>query len=271
MRDGKSRDEKLPVELLELRGRVTRHGKGIAARMHWEAYNSGAAYETMADEDGRYSVTVAQKGRHFVRVRAGDGRTFARDFSVGDLQRYDIEIPENKVAITVVTEKGTPVVAARITYEVLTPPPEGPQEDVGQRRTDKEGKATLPPLPSGTLKASISAEGFRQAETQPLEITEKTGDEEILVTLTTGAGMRVHILDSMGSPAANARVWSQSENAHTVADASGTAVFEEPLFAGAPLIAFDARGSMGFFRYSGDEEQTLFIPPSGPPILVRFL
>jgi hypothetical protein len=271
MRDGKSREERLPVELLELGGRVTRRGKGVAARIHWEAYNSGAAYETVADDDGRYSVTVAQKGRHFVRVRGDDGRTFARDFSVGDVQRYDIEIPANQIRMRVVTGQENPVVAARIFYEVLTPPPEERQEDVGQRRTDKEGKATLPPLPPGTLKASISAEGFRPAEIQPLEITEKTEDEEILVRLTTGAGIRLHILDSTGSPAVNARIWTESESSGAMADASGTAVFEEPLSAGAPLVAFDTRGSMGFFRYSGDEEQTVQIPPSGPPILVRFL
>ena len=273
MRDGKSRDEKVPVELIELSGRVTLNGKGVPARIHWEAYNSGAACEAAADDDGRFSVTVAQKGKYFVTVgfRGGHGRTFTRDFLVGDLRTYDIEIPGNKVLVRVVSGSGNAVAGARVSYEIRTPPPEDLQKDADVRLTDQDGKAELPPLPAGMLTAHVSAQRYRTAEIQPLEITETTGEREILVTLTAGAGIQIHILEPGGSPASGARVWSEGENASATADASGTAVFEEPLATGAPLIAFDAAGSMGFSRYSGEDEQTIQIPTSGPPFIVRFL
>jgi len=273
MRDGRSRDEKLPVDLMKVSGRVTLRGRGVAARIRWEAYNSGAHNETQSDDDGNYSLILAQKGMHFVTVRRDDGRTFTKLLiPVLASGNYDVEIPENHVVVTVTTvtsNQETPVAASRVGYEVKAPPPADQQVAIGEQNTDQEGKAPLPPLPSGFLVAHVFAKGFRPAQSQPIEITEKTGDVEVPVRLTAGSQTLVHILSSTGSPAADAQIWTQSGGA--TADSSGTAVFEVPLPEGAPLVTFDTSGSMGFFRSSGDQEQTCRIPPSGPPIIVRFL
>ena len=273
MRDGRSRDEKIPVSLMEVSGRVTRRGKGVAARIRWEACNSGAHNETQSDDDGRYSLVLAQKGTYVVVVRRDDGPTFQKNFvSVVDSGEYDVEIPENHVVVTVTTvttNQETPVAAAFVGYEVDSQPTGGLQVNMGDQRTDQDGRTLLPPLPSGFLVLHVFAPGFRPARSEPLEITEKTGDAEVPVRLTAGSQTLVHVLGSTGSPAANARIWS-GENV-SVTDSSGTAIFEVPLPEGAPLVMYDTSGSMGFFRSSGEQEQTFEIPPSGPPIIVRFL
>ncbi len=268
LRDGASRELSLRAELYQISGRVTQRGRGISARIHWEAYNRGGRIETESADDGTYSLSVAQNGRYFVLVGLNEGRIYSRDFEVDHGRQYEIEVPGNRVAISVADSRGDPIPNARVRFEVRGLLPQRPRESLGERTTRSDGRLFLPPLPLGELEVTVDAAGYRSARTRPLRISDDTGEEELNVTLTRGAGVRIRVIESSGLVAVNAPVWSGDVDGVTGAD--GVAVFEEAIRGGAPLVTFDSRGCLGFFRYLGEEEQTLQIPRCGPPILVRF-
>lgn len=266
LRDGKSREHAVQVEITEVRGRITHRKQGVAARLRLEAFNTGSTFDARSESDGRYSLRVAQLGRHFLRIRTEGGALFNKTLVVGNPDSYDVEIPSNSIRVNVLSN-GVPVPRARVAYEIRSPPNET-QQEVGFLETDSEGSVMLPPLSAGTLRVRASAKGFIAAVAQPLAVTEGS-DETIAVTLKPGDGVVVRILDPSGAPASRAVTWSEATAA--VADELGVAVLQASLPRGAPLVTFDISGNMGFFRYSGDEEQVVQIPRPGPPIVVRFL
>ncbi|MBK9089982.1 MAG: carboxypeptidase regulatory-like domain-containing protein [Holophagales bacterium] len=257
------------MEVIELQGHVTRSGKGIAATLRWEAANTGARYDTVADEDGLFHLLVAQKGLYGVGLRPAEGASFARDVEVRESGTHDFDAPANAVTVLVTSSNGMPVAEARVAYDVRRPPPQSEQLETGSPMTDSSGRVVLPPLPVGSLSIRVTAKGYRAGTAGPLDITPQTAAPQVDVVLGPGAGIRLSLREPGGSPAGGARVWS--EQWMTRADAAGVAVCEEELTVGEPLVAFDSLGRMGFFRYAGGQDQLLAIPESGPPLVVRFM
>ena len=265
--DGASRDERVPVEVFEINGTVRRAGRPTPAEMKWDMGNDVATVRARAGPDGEYRLYVAQPGHWGVGVRDDQGRTFVDACHVTADVRCDIDVPSNRVRARVVDPEDRPVPAARIDFEVHRQGPERLRVDVGGGVTDEAGLAELPPLRPGMLSLSVRADRFAPASAGPVEIADGT-DKEVTVRLRAGAGLRLTITSASGIPARQARVWSG--NYGVVADEAGLALFERPIPQGAPLIAFDLRGDMGFSRFPGGDSFELRIPAPGPPIQVRF-
>lgn len=268
LRDGESRDERLPVEVFEVFGTVRRAGRSMLAEMKWEMGNGVAEVRARTDADGEYRLFVAQPGEWGVGLRDEQGRVFGDACVVASDVRCDFDLPSNVVRARVVDEADRPVAGARIDYEVHGPGPERLRVDVGGEATNDAGLAELPPLRAGLLTLSVRAERFAPATAGPIEITESTTEREVVVRLRDGARLRILISAAGGGPARKARVWSGAYGA--VADDDGLAILESPLSPGAPLIAFDLGGAMAFSRFPGGDSFEIRIPRPGPPIQVRF-
>lgn len=267
LREGESREERLPVELFEVHGTVRRGGRPLPVEMRWEMGNDVALFRTRTDEDGTYRVFVAQPGRWGVGLRDAEGRVSGEACVVTSDARCDFDVPANRVAVRVVDEADGPVAGAKVSFVVHGSAPEADPRDMGGVVTDTGGSATLPPLPSGSLALKVVAEGFAPGTAGPIDISEATTDDEVTVRLRKSAGIRISIFTPEGQPARQAKVWSGANGAE--ADQSGVAQFDSPLAPGSPLIAFDLRGEMAFTRFPGGESCEIRIPRSGPPIVVR--
>jgi hypothetical protein len=273
LRDGQSRDEEIPIEVTEVRGRVTRRGQGYAARLVFAAPNADERTKAEADAEGNYQVLVAQPGEYSVVIRDERGRDFDQRCAVATDRpenSCDFDLPANAVVVRVGTEDGAPLPdSARVSFDLKAPPPRSATITFGYGLAlDRDGSVLLPPLPNGFLFVEGQAEGYRVTSAgAPLEITNDLGISEVPVILRKGSGIRLRIVDPAGRPATQARIWSGPYGA--IADGSGIAAFDNPLSAGSPLVAYDAAGRMLFTRYSGNEEDTLRIPQSAPPFRIH--
>lgn len=268
LRNGESRDERVPVAVFEVHGTVRRGGRPMPAEMKWEMGNGVAALWTRTDADGRYSLFVAQPGDWGVGMRDESGRVFGESCVVTSDLRRDFDVPSNRIRARVVDEKDDAVSGVRVDYEVHGPGSEHQRRNVGSEVTDEAGVAVLPPLRAGQLTLKVFAEGFAPGTSEPLEVTEVTSEQEITVRLRRGAGIRLTVVTADGTPARRAQVWAGRNG--FAADETGIVVFETSLAPGSPLIAFDLRGEMAFTRFPGGESFEIRIPRSGPPIRVRF-
>ncbi len=265
MRAGASREVEVPIEVVEVTGTIKKKGVGLLAGLKWEAVNQGGTVFSRSDENGRFSLRLPHPGPWGVGIRGDDGSEWSEDVEVGRNRTFDFDLPSNKVTIKVTSPSGTPVSEARVMYEVVGP--SGARIDFGTRTTNADGEVSLPVVPLGRLTTKAFAKGFRPADGAPLEVQEGTGRAIVRIQVIEGAGIRVHVVSPDGSPSAGAIVWSGDLG--TTADGNGVAVFEQELPSRAPLVAFDVKGNMGFFRFEADE-QSIRIPMSGPPIRVRF-
>jgi hypothetical protein len=276
LRDGASREEVVPVELTEIRGRVTRRGAGIVARLRFESNNAGVAADAVTDEDGRYRVVVAQPGGYSVTVRNETGPEHGAGCWVprqAAQVECDIDVPANAITVRVRTEDGSDVPpSARVTYRVDEPPPSGKTiHGPGSLSLGADGAAELPPLPNGVLSSEARADGYRVTSAAPLVVADDT-KVDVTIVLRKGTGIRFTLVDPSGRPAAGARLWSRRDLQYgVITDTSGVGRWEQPLAPGSPLLSFDQGGRMLFARYTGDPEQTLRFPEPGPPVSVRFL
>lgn len=276
LREGRSRDEEIPIELSKVSGRVTRRGDGYPASLLFEAVNTGVGARVATDQGGHYNVVLGQPAGYSVVIHGEGGPDHSGGCNVvpGTPEtRCDFDVPANAVVVHVQTEDGSPVPSsARVHYEVNDPPPSikvlfGPGSGV----VDAEGSVALPPLPNGILSVSARADGYRVTSAAPFVVTDETAKGELTVVLRKGAGIRFTILDPSGRPAPGVRVWTRRDYGYGVeTDSNGVAQWEQPLPAGSPLLGYDVSGRMMFTRYSGDQEQTLRFPAPGPPFLVRF-
>ena len=267
LRDGESREIRLPVGISEVHGIVRRNGRPMAAEMRWEIGNGVASLQTRADPDGHYRFLLAQSGNWGVGLRDEAGRVFAESCAVNGDTRCDFDVPANRLRVRVTDGNGAAVQKAAVSYRVLDPAGGGTPRELGGETTDGEGVAELPPLRSGLLNVDVRAEGFAPGRASPVEVTAETREREVAVVLRHGAGIRISVVAPDGTPARQARVRSGVHGA--VADESGVARIEAPLSPGSPLVVFDLRGEMAFTRFSGEESSEVRIPRSGPPIRVR--
>lgn len=268
LREGESREERLPVELFEVHGAVRRGGRPLSVEMKWEMANDVALFRTRTDDDGTYRVFVSQPGRWGVGLRDAEGRVSGEVCVVSTDVRCDFDVPANRVAVRVVDEADAPVAGAKVSFAVRGSAPEADPRDMGGVVTDTDGSATLPPLPSGTLAVKVLAEGFAPGTAGPVDISEATTNDEVMVRLRKSGDIRISIFTPEGQPARQAKVWSGANGAE--ADQTGVARFDSALAPGSPLVAFDLRGEMAFTRFPGGESFEIRIPRSGPPIVVRF-
>jgi hypothetical protein len=263
----------IAIRPFEVSGRVTAGGTPATAKLHFWAVNTGLSFDTDANEDGNYRITLVRRGRLRVGIRLPGFEPFGADLRLdGDEprdERADFDVPVNRVAVRVLDAKsGDPIPAAVVFVEDLQ---HGPNMS---ELTDDSGLATVPPLATGSYEITASAKGYQGSTPRKVDIDESTRDTEIEIGLRKSPGIRLRVLDVRGEPLASASVAAMSgangiSSAKTGGD--GIAVLLDPFFLDQPLVAWDAAGHIGVFRWSGDDLQDLVIPPSAPPILVRFV
>jgi hypothetical protein len=263
----------IPIRPFEVWGRVTAGGKPIAARLRFSGVNTGLSFETDADEDGIYRIALVKRGPFQVGIRGPGFEEFGTSLRLeGDEPRdehVDFDIPMNRVLVRILDAKsGDPIPMANAFVA------DSQHGRNFSALTDDSGLVTLPPLKKGSYEITGDAKGYQGSKPQTVDVDEKTGDEEIEIRLQKSAGIRLRVLDARGEPLGGATAGAMSganmiSEARTEAD--GVAVLLDPFLAGQPLVAWDAAGHIGVFRWSGDDQQDLVIPLSAPPVLVRFV
>jgi hypothetical protein len=263
----------IAIRPFEVSGRVTAGGTPAAARLRFWAVNTGLAFETEADDYGNYRIALVRRGQYQVGIRRPGFEPFAVDLELeGDEPRdewADFAVPANRVIVRIFdAESGLPIPSAAA---LVTDLRQGPSFGQG---TDDSGLATLPPLKKGSYEITATAKGYQRSAPQTVLVDESTRDKELEFRLPKSAGPRLRVLDAGGEPLAGASVCAMS-GANVITGmrtgADGIVVLPNPFPSGQPLAAWDTGGRIGVFRWSGDDEQDLVIPPSALPILVRFV
>jgi hypothetical protein len=235
--------------------------------------NAGLSFETDADDSGNYRIELVKRGRFQVGIFRPGFEAFAADLRLeGDEprdERADFDVPVNRIAVRILdAESGQPIPAATA---FVTDLQQGPNFGQG---ADDSGRATLPPLKKGSYRITANAKGYQESAPQTVVIDDSSQEKELDFSLRKSTGPRLRVLGAGGEPIAGASVGAMSgANAISAArtGADGIVVLAVSFPPGQPLVAWDTAGRLGVFRWSGDEQQDLVIPPSSPPILLRFV
>ncbi|HEX7579097.1 MAG TPA: carboxypeptidase regulatory-like domain-containing protein [Thermoanaerobaculia bacterium] len=260
----------IPIRPFEVSGRVTAGGLPAFAKLRFWPVNTALSFETDADEDGFYRIALVRRGSFLVWIRRPGFEPFQADLRLeGDDPRdehADFDVPVNRVTVRIFAAKtGEPIAGATAFVE-------GGGGFSGT--TDASGAAVLSPLPKNSYTITGSAKGYRSSEPVRLDVDEGTREREIRIGLLLSADIRLRVLDIGGVRLVGASVCAMSgpdpiSDGRT--DDNGIAVLPNPFPPGQPLVAWDAAGHIGVYRWSGEEQQDLVIPLSAPPILVRFV
>ena len=263
-------EKRIAIRPFEVSGRVTAGGAPTAAKLRFWAVNTSHTFETEAAEDGIYRLALIRRGWYTVGIRRPGAAPFGAEMKLeGDELRdehADFDVPVNRVVVRILDAKaGQPIPGAMAFVE----------DGRGNfsENADSEGNATLPPLEKGSYEITGQAKGYQRSKPQRILVDESTGEREIEIRLQPSADIRLRVLNVSGAPVEGAFVCALNGGegfSGGRTDSSGLAVLPDPFPKGQPLVAWDASGHLGFFRWTGEEQQDLVIPPSGPPVVVRF-
>jgi hypothetical protein len=264
----------ISIRPFEVSGQVTAGGQAVAAELRFSAVNTGLSFWTDAGEDGIYRLALVRRGWFAVGIRRSGFEEFEAGLWLeGDEPRdehADFDVPVNLVSVRILdAESGDPIPAAMAFLAGLQR-----GLSAGSEKTDDSGLARFSPLKKGSYQVTGSAEGYQSSAPQPLDIDEKTRDRELQISLRKSAGTRLRVLDTRGEPLVGAWVGAMrgpDPISDDRTDGNGIAVLPNPFPPGQPLVAWDAGGHIGVFRWSGEDQQDLVIPPSAPPVLIRFV
>jgi hypothetical protein len=263
----------ITIRPFEVFGRVTSGGLPAAAKLTFSPENTGLSCDARADEDGNYRIALVRRGWFLVGIdRPGLAEFGSRVELEGDEprdERIDFDVPVNRVVVRILDAKsGDAIPRATALVEDLQHGANTSSD------ADDSGLATLAPLKPGAYEVTVSAKGYQTSQPRALDVNDSTGDEEIDIALPKSPGIRLRVLDVRGNPVGDASVFAM-DGANVTSggrtDRDGIVVPTNPLVTGQPLVAWDPAGHIGVARWSGDDQQELVIPPSAPPILIRFV
>jgi protocatechuate 3,4-dioxygenase beta subunit len=163
--------------------------------MFWE--KEGRYYfasEGTTDGDGRTLLSELPRGESWALASApGYARASARFELDAGLTRWEVRlVPERTLSVRVTDERGSPISDAAVLVTAEDPLP--------YAATSKdEGVASVPRLPPGPYRVSVSAPGYERVEREAV-----MGD--IVVSLRRLAGLEVTVEHQDGRPAAGATV-----------------------------------------------------------------
>ena len=274
LEDAQASVRTISIRPFEVSGQVTAGGQPVAAKLRFSPVNTGLSFDASAGEDGIYRLELVRRGRYTVGIRCPGLEAFGADLKLeGDEPRdeqADFDVPVNRVSVRILdAESGDPIPAALAFVEDL----QGGLHTQSEK-TDDSGLARFSPLTKGPYELTGSAKGYQSSAPQPLLIDEDTRDEELRIELRKSAGTRLRVLDVRGEPVPGAHVGAMKGGdviSGGLTDGEGIAVLPNPFPPGQPLVAWDVGGHIGVFRWSGEDQQDLVIPPSAPPILVTFV
>jgi hypothetical protein len=184
---------------VQISGHVLVGGHGQAAEISIEADDTREFVEsTTSGSDGAYQVELPEQQifRAVVSVgeMTGENSAVFRFETAGPAMTKDFEIPKAK-ALVVVSDSASqaPLAGALVVFNQA----EGSEE----RKTDEKGEAELPPLPAGTMKLIVSADGYKR-ESVSCELKDQDTPQRIAVSLNP---QRRHIRIKLSSGAAPER------------------------------------------------------------------
>ena len=265
-------EKQIDVEVFEVSGRVERHGESVAAHLVFESPASSARAEGDTDEQGRYRVVVAEKSRYAVRIRTEGFPDFPVAIDVASDTHRDFELPANRYVVRVKSaEDGKPLPKARVDYEVNSASWNSRSDPLSMKGfTGEDGSLELPPVPEGQLKVTARIVGYRPGEAPPVRVEGTSEGGDIFVSLKKSPSVAIRLVEPEGTPAAGGFIWTAGGRGASPTAEDGSTIFDGDLAPGAPFFAFDGRGRMAFTRWSGEKEQVIEIPASGPPVTIRF-
>ena len=266
-------EKRIQVDLYAVSGAVQRHGRGILAHLVFEPPNTGSTFETDTDHEGRYQISLAEKARYSVKVQTAGFPEFPESVNVQRDTTKDFDLPSNRYRTLVVSaDDGKPMAQVRIDYEVRSATGDRSSGFSSKGFTGADGVLELAPVPSGELQVRARQIGYRPVSVPPIRVDDKSAGDDIPISLVKAPTITIRLLEPDGSPSLGGFVWAETGGLRgtpfTAED--GTTTFDVELPAGAPLFAFDTRGRMAFARYSGEKQQDVTIPASGPPVSIRF-
>ena len=265
-------DKQIDVDILEVAGRVQRRGDAVAAHLAFELPGPEIHAEADTDEQGRYRIRLAEKGRYSVKIRAEGFPDFPAAIDVSADTSRDFDLPANRYVVHVQSaEDGKPLAKARVDYEVGSASWNSRNDPLSAKSfTGDDGSVELPPIPEGQLKVSARMVGYRPGEAPPVGVERTSDGGDVVVSLRKAPSVAFRLVEPEGTPASGAWIWTAGARGAPPTGDDGSTVFDGDIAPGAPFFAFDGRGRMAFTRWNGEKEQVIEIPPSGPPVTIRF-
>jgi hypothetical protein len=278
LEDGKSAHRRIEIRTVRATGQVERGGGGVRARLTFRHTASGQEFKAQSEDTGLYRADLSLTGHYGVTIDGDDFSGFIDQLTVPDstaIVQNDFVIPARRYRVRVTeAATGKPVPAAKVGYAWQRKRDDEIGSWTDAVAVDADGRARLRPVGSGVLSLWAAAEGFRAGETKEVEVREdskKDRDEEreIALTLEKSDRHRFRILDFSGRPVPGS-VLAAPAVASKPADSNGLVTLDEPISPGQPFVVFGGEGQLGFFRFSGEDEQILGLSLAGPAFVVRF-
>ena len=167
-------------------GNITRDEQPFETYITFSPGGTERPDATPTDAGGRYEMVLYRSGLFPVIVETGaDKPAFLREVVVPDVPEavFDFEVPANEVHVAVLdAESQEPVPMPDIQVEV-----QGETRPVTIRFVaGEDGRLELPPLPSGVLTISASAEGYLRSPPQAYDVAHLGREHELRILLEKG-------------------------------------------------------------------------------------
>jgi hypothetical protein len=210
-------------------GDLTRGGKPIAEDMRIAFPGGGVGFS--ARNSGEYYAALTQlfgvDARIDVITCGGNAFFVLADRPATRNGRFDIDIPDNSLTLTVIdTFTRAAVRSATIRLVVMSLSGRGPVMS-RKMEPDDEGRLALRGLPQRELRIEVSRSGYRTKELAPFTLG-KTENKEIEVQLEPVSGMQAKLVSAR--PFRSAIIYwfsaSGSEIEHAEVDPDGTFAFD---------------------------------------------
>jgi hypothetical protein len=269
MRSGETREERIPIQIYEMTGKVTRGEDPVAATLRWRSWLTDDLFRAEANAVGEYRVLLSQLDSFTVLIDGDDFVDFADHVYVRGDGQQDFRIPRNRFRVHIVDSKnGGPIVRAAVHWGLKVK--DSTMARAAQVETDVDGNADLPPLQAGAISFFVTADGYRASSRVEVSVDSGASGGDQTIALERGVEFRVRVEDPVGRPIQGATVSWGDGLVSNPAGLDGVITIDEPLTSGQPLSVFSSSGQVGVFRWSGDEDSAFRMPAPGEPFTVEF-
>jgi hypothetical protein len=273
LRSGQDRQEDFDFQGRRIYGVVRQGNQGVAATLTFKNSDSGdTADDVTSTSDGSYEQFLSEAGKYRVEIRTptmAEGQTAVFEITVGDEEsiQKDFTIPGGRVTVAVTNERTRQAIRDASVEFLLA----GANEE---RKTDETGVATLPPLPRGTLRLVVTADGYER-KSQTFEVVETKAQRLNIQLKPLEEGQTFRVLLPDGSPAASATVlWSLDGNGgfsyRQRCDSAGTCRFNQRPSDEETLFVVDKQAGLTIVTAGAAfRDSEVRLSPAGGPLTVN--